>query len=234
MQSANINNNAPSTDKKNAKKLRFRKNFIKNPNLSYLNIDSNFIYSEEDFKSQFTRYKNKNLFKLTEKEESYLTNIINEINFENSLKANEEFIELDINFYNKINNLRTRKVDDDEVTNYVKNKILNNTNRAGLSCRKIADSYFNETGKTIGKSTIHKIIRHKLGYRYLKTTNKSNYLKTNIAITSCLIFIKLIVKYLMRGFQFIYIDETSIQLNNNHYRCWRFPNEAIYFGDSKK
>ena len=56
---------------------------------------------------------------------------------------------------------------------YIKNKILASNNRQGISCRKLAASYESETGKHIGKSTVNNILRHKLGFRYLRTCKKS-------------------------------------------------------------
>ena len=96
---------------------------------------------------------------------------IDEINIANSLNNNDEYIELNIDIFNSINNLKkTLKSNNDSLVNYVKNKILTNKNRTSLSCRKLPFSYYIDTGNYIGKSTIHKIIRHKLGFHYLKTT----------------------------------------------------------------
>ena len=33
------------------------------------------------------------------------------------------------------------------------------------------------------------------------------------------------------GFRLIFLDESKIETTNNHYRCWRYKNEAIYFGN---
>ena len=107
-------------------------------------------------------------------------------------------------------------------------------NRTSLSCRKIASSYYADTGNYVGKTTVHKIIRHKLGFRYLKTIKKSNYLITYNGISGCLVFIKLIVRCLIKGFEFIYIDESSVETNNTHFRCWRKKSEHIFFGNCKK
>lgn len=232
----NHNSNGENKRKIQYKRKLIKKKFsIKNPKFSYLNISSTFIFTEEDYLKQLGEYKNRNLIKLSNEGEIFLKKIINEINIQNSIKNNEEFIELNVEMYNRINNFNSKtKYNDNELITYVKNKIQNNINRASLSCRKIASAYFEETGKYIGKSTIHKIIRHKLDYHYLKTTKKSNYLITYNGISASLVFIKVIIKCLKKGFQFIYIDESSVESNNTHFRCWRKQSEHIYFGNNKK
>ena len=78
---------------------------------------------------------------------------------------------------------------------------------------------------------IHKILRKSLGYRYLKTTYKTKKLKSEISILHCFYFIKCFAKCLKLDFHFIFIDESKIELSNNHLRCWRKENEQIMFGD---
>ena len=113
----NIENNL------NKKKIRARKIFIKNPKISYLNISSNFIFSEDDFLNQLMQFKNKNLIKLSAKEEYFLKMNIEEISIENSFNSGEEFLELNIDMYNSINNLKKKiKYNNDDLVNYVKKK----------------------------------------------------------------------------------------------------------------
>ena len=65
---SNIENNL------NKKKIRARRIFIKNPKISYLNISSNFIFSEDDFLNQLGQFKNKNLIKLSSKRRKLFKN----------------------------------------------------------------------------------------------------------------------------------------------------------------
>ena len=228
------NNDNHPISKHKYKKPSANKKFIKNPHISYLNINSHFIYSENDFQLQLEKLKNKNLIKLTKNEEEYLRNLINEISIFHSLKNNEQFIEINANMYDKINNFKKIDTSSDQLAKYIKEKILSNNSRIGISCRKLAASYTKDTGNPVGKSTIQKIIRHKLGYRYLKTVKKSNYLASDSGVCSCLVFIKIVVKALIQGFQLIFVDESSIESNNTHYHCWRMTDEHIFFGNSKK
>ena len=191
------NNGSHSTSSHKQRKPSANKKFIKNPKISFINLNSHFIYSEDDFKLQIEKLKNKNLIKLSKKEEDFLKQTINEIALFNSLNKNEFFVEINMEMYKKISNFHNNNSTGNELTNYIKQKIETNKNRIGISCRKLATSYLKDTGKYVGKSTVQKIIRHKLGYRYLKTVKKSNYLITDPGISSCLVFIKVIIKALI-------------------------------------
>ena len=69
------------------KRLRAKKHFVRNPLPLYFKISSHFIFSEFDFIKQFEKLKNKNIFKLTDEEEIFLTNKIKEISINSSLKV---------------------------------------------------------------------------------------------------------------------------------------------------
>ena len=105
--------------------------------------------------------------------------------------------------YNKISNFKKDEFSSNQLTNYIKEKMLSNKNRIGISCRKLATSYLKDTGNYVAKSTVQKIIRHNLGFRYLKTIKKSNFLITDPGICLCLVFIKTLIKSLIKGFELI-------------------------------
>ena len=48
------------------------------------------------------------------------------------------------------------------------------------------------------------------------------------------VFIKIFVRSIKLGFKPIFIDETKIEMKNNHFKIWRLRNEQIYFGNSSK
>ena len=66
------------------------------------------------------------------------------------------------------------KKKENELIEFIKNEINNNKNRSNISCRKLFHLYEIKTGKKIGKSTIHKFLRKKMNYRFLKTTYQTN------------------------------------------------------------
>ena len=136
--------------------------------------------------------------------------------------------------FNKINNFKIEPKHCSEINSFIKAKIEESKNRANISCRKLAKEYFKKSGKYVGKSTIHNILKYDLGLRYLKTIQKNNFLQNDEGILYCFCFIKTFIKCLKLGFQPIFLDESKIEMRNNHYRCWREKSETIYFGDSIK
>lgn len=213
------NDNGKLLKSKRTKKPGAYKKFIRNPNVSHLNIDSHFIYSDFDFKKKFQTLQNKNLLKLNEKEELFLSQKIMELRVINSINNNEEFVSLKISMAEKIKNFKPQINVNDELTSFIKNKILSSPNRAGISCRKLSTMYKNETGKYACKTKINNIIKKKLGYHFLKTSKKSNFLLTDYGTVLCFTFIKNLIRILRSGFEILFIDESSIQMNNSNFRC---------------
>ena len=203
---------------------------IQNPSISHFNINSHFIYSEKDFIEYFNTLNNKNLVKLNQDERKNLSNKIKEITLISNIDGINDFIEIDEILNNKINSFKLKNNKTDEVIDFIKSKIINSNNRANISCRKLCALYLQEKGRFVCKSTIHNIIKNKLGYHYLKTCKKSNFLKTDLGIFSCLTFIKIIYKSLVNGFDLIFVDESTVRLNNSSFKCWRHYSEQIYFG----
>ena len=151
-------------------------NNIKNPSISHFNISSHFIYSESDFLDYFRTSQNKNLIKLNKDELSFLKTNINEINLFTNLDKINEFIELDEDICKKIIDFKAVNNTEDDITKFIKDKIQNSKNRDSISCRKLSALYLKETGRFVCKSTIHKLMKNKLGLHYIKTCKKSNFL----------------------------------------------------------
>ena len=49
----------------------------------------------------------------------------------------------------------------------------------------------------------------------------------NILISLC--FIKILKRCLKLNYKIIYVDETSIQSNNNNFKIWRLSDETIFY-----
>ena len=47
-------------------------------------------------------------------------------------------------------------------------------------------------------------------------------------------FIKAIAKFIKTDFELVFLDESKIELINNHYKCWRRKEESIFFSQNKK
>lgn len=216
----NKNNTTVPSEKKNKNKCGAYKTFIRNPKISFLNINSHFIYGDTEFKKKFESLKNKNLLKLNENEISFLTRKINEIMIVNSMNNNEEFILLNNDIAEKIKNFKTKISSNDNLTNFIKEKLVNSKNRQGISCRKLSAMYFEETGKYACKTKINNIIKSKLC-----ASKKSYFLFIYLGRILCFSFIKL----LMTGFNLLFINKSSIQLNYSNYRFWRKYELQIFF-----
>ena len=93
----------------------------------------------------------------------------------------------------------------------------------------MAQSYQNETGKSISKTTIDNILRNTFKLSYLKTTIKNHKIVEDSGIFSAFYFVKTIVKYINLGFKLSYMDETSYLSVNNNFISWRERKEEIYF-----
>ena len=111
---------------------------------------------------------------------------------------------------------------------------FNKNNRTQFTLRKLAKQYKEETGIEISKSTIHNYLRKRMGYKYMKSTIKTDIILKNDNLLISFAFIKIIARCLKLGFSIIYCDESYIQSQNNDMRVWRKPNEDIYAPISKK
>lgn len=216
------------------KTLKYDKCFKDNPKINFFNLDSFFIYDQGDFLDYYDSLQQKNLIKLNPNEFSLLLNEINIIQLKISIKENETFIEMPKILLDSLNKLSQNQKIESEAENFIKNKIDNCKNRSEITCRKLSKLYTESTGKYISKSTVNNIIRDKLGYRFLKTTYKNNFLRSDKGTILCLCFIKVFCRLIKLGFNIIYLDESKIELRNTHLKCWRKKNETIYFADNNK
>jgi transposase len=207
--------------------------FLKNPDLSFFNNDSQFIYDIDEGINYIQNRENPNSLKLTQEEKENLLSIIRQIKIEQAKKNGEQLIIIDKYIADKLNTFSEVKSSKDPLTNYIKNQFSKMVNVHNLTCRKLSCQYFKDTGIKVSKSKVHKIIRH-LGYRYLKTTIKNNNILTEEHIISSLAFIKIVQRCLKLKIKLIYVDESSILSTNNNYRIWRFPNQEIFMKTPKK
>ena len=156
------------------------------------------------------------------------------IQLKQSINKNEKFIEIPKILLESLNNLKSFNKKETEVEIFIKNIIENSNNRGDITCRKLSKMYCDSTGKYISKSSVNTIIRKRLGYKFLKTTYKNNFLKSENGIILCLCFIKVFTRLLKLGFEIIFLDESKIELYNSHLKCWRKQNETIYFSNNHR
>lgn len=207
---------------------------INNPSINHFSIDSFFIYDQIDSFKYFESLSDKNKIKLNQNEISFLTDIYDQIKLFKGIKEGDKIISLDSKVYDSIISYFKIDVPKSDLSKFLEKKILNSKNRAKLSCRKLANEYFKETGIKVGKSTVNNKIRNELGFHYLKTTLKRNSIKQSSGIVGNFTFIKIFTRCLKLGFIPIFLDETKIELNNNHYKIWRFTHEQLCFNNFSK
>ena len=120
--------------------------------------------------------------------------------------------------------------ENNELINFVKKEIENNQNKERIRCMKLSSICEKQLGKKVSKSTIHNILRKKLNFRYLKTTYKTKKIEFDNNKLYSFFFIKVLAKSIKFNFEFIFIDESKIEIQNNHFRCWRHYDEQALFG----
>ena len=130
------NNNENSNDKsKNfiglkKKKKKYKYNFaLNNPSISNFSIDSHFIYSDNDFVSNFHNSLNKNIIKLTKIEMSFLHENIEKIRLLSS--SPDDLIVIDKDISLKFFNYEKKSDMNNEVIQFIKNKFQSSNNRCG-------------------------------------------------------------------------------------------------------
>jgi hypothetical protein len=207
---------------------------IDNPLINHFTISSFFIYDQIDNLKYFNSLKNKNNIKLNTEEIAFLNKIYDELKILKSVKHGDELITLDSKIYEQINSFFKIESSKFQLAKYLENKIINLSNRAQLSCRKLSNDYYKETGMKVSKSTINNVIRKQLGFHYRKSTLKRNITKHDSGIIANFTFIKTITRCLKLGFIPIFLDESKIELSNNHYKIWLYPNEQLCFNNSFK
>ena len=108
------------------------------------------------------------------------------------------------------------------------NQISKNKDSSKIGCRNLAELYTNTTGKIIHKSQMNNIMRNRLGLHYIKTCVKSSKLDSKESKFLSFGFIKTFIKEIKLGFKILFQDESII------FKCWRFINENIYYGNNLK
>ena len=168
------------------------KKLLKNPSISHFTIMSHFIYDLDEVEDFFKNTKNKNLLKVNEKEMKVLDNLIEEINMSKESENNTVFVTINTEIFNILRNYANIKEINDPLSLFIKKKFEDKEKRDLLSCRKLANQYFEETGNKTNRTTINNLIRKKFGYHYLKTIIKNKKIVSEYNKLISFTFIKII------------------------------------------
>jgi hypothetical protein len=110
-----------------------------------------------------------------------------------------------------------------------------NNNNKSFSCIKISNIYYDIYGDKISKITIYRILK-KLGYRFRKSSIKTNKLLGNISLRQTFFVLKIIIRIIKLGGEIVFLDESAFYNENNNMKLWRKEEQDIYFDiqESKK
>ena len=232
-----VNKKTPSTQVSKSATIKKKKKFrvsihlkyLKNPSISKFNLNSRFIYDLDEPEEYLKSVTDKNLIKPKKKYIDNMKERINLINLEKDAEKKSIFIKLPVNVYEGLKKFSQIKRNNSPLVYFLQNKFQNEKSRHNLTCRKLAEEYYNTTGRKTNRQTICNLIRNQLGYSYRKTTVKNGKINDNENILISCSFIKIISKCIFLGFKIIYVDESTISNKNNNYFCWRKKDEEILF-----
>ena len=146
--------------------------------------------------------------------------------YEEEINILPEFKNSFFKFAPGIKNLNKYKIIDDIIQSFKR--------RENITLKRICSKYEKMTNHTISKTQVYYILKNKIGYKYLKTTVKSNILANLSSKIRAFIFIKIVIRALFIKINIIFIDETNFQLENNHLKIWRHKNESPYFNSGNR
>lgn len=202
--------------------------YIKNPFITRFNEESIFIYDNDMAEEYLSTIKDKNLIKLNQKEVDIIQYLVDKISIEKVIFKNQNIIFIDKSLANDLNEHFKIEKTNDPLKSFLIEEIKNNKNHNDFTLRKLSKKYNELTGKKASRTTINLCLKKKLGFRYLKSTIKTNKLLEPKSILNSFAFIKIISRCIKLKYTIIYCDESCLQNNNNNYYFWRYPNEELY------
>ena len=228
-----LKNEDKTNDTKN--KASSLKIIINNPLLTHFNQDSHFVYDIDTVNVYISKVNNVNQLKLNDSEIDIIKTKIKLLQKEKECYKKNKIVYIEKGLAFDVESFMQEKIDSkDELTIFLEKTLTKNDERVNLSLRKLAKEYKDKTGLNVSKSTVHNYLRKKLGYKYLKSTVKTDEIIKNKNILISLSFIKIISRCLKFNFSIIFCDETYIQSRNNNLKIWRKSREEIVNKISKK
>ena len=205
------------------------------PDVLHINSDSFFIYDQSHALLHFMKLSNKNLMKVHDKDLDILKSEINKINSIKYMNQKNSIVEIPLQYAKQLETFKKVNVENkSNIIQFLIDTINSNKSREAISYRKLSKLYESKIGKKIRKNSIHYILRKQLNYRFLKTNYKTRKIESYNNKIHCFFYIKAFIRCLKLNFNFIFVDESKIELTNNHLRCWRKKEENIFFGNTSK
>lgn len=209
------------------------------PYMNSLSLISPFSFSEKNsfvynikFYNKFKRFSNSyNKYKLSEEEIYFLkTNITN---IEESFKILDSIYNnnIPIDYFQKLfPYIQPIEENKSQIKDKIENIMKNRNKHENISLLKIKEILKKKYNITISRTTIHRILRNKLKYRFRKTIVKNKDLDNLKYKIISFIFIKIIIRAMKLNMNFVFIDESNFSLVNNHYKTWKNNDETLHYG----
>lgn len=197
--------------------------------------NNNFIYIIKYYKL-FKKFVNSyDIYKITDDElfflEQNINNIKNSFNLLNT-KIDNNYVS---NYFQKLfPYIKKITPTENKETRIIKEIMINRKKNENISLLKIKEILKEKYKLILSKSSIYRILKNKLNYRFRKTVVKNKELNELKYVIISFIFIKIIIRAMELNFNFIYIDETNFCLENNHYKTWRTKDDNINFACKTK
>ena len=199
-----------------------------NPSITHFNSDSFFIFDIDEGARYLNSNKNPNSLKLSKNEIMTLINVIKSIKNEQIIQSGFKMISVKKSIIDKINDFFNISIKRDPLESFIIKKFEDPENRNNITCRKLAEEYYEKTEIKVSKSTINNIVNKKLGYKYIKTAFKNIKILSEENIITSLSFLKIMERCIRLNFQIIYLDESSIVSCNTKGYAWRKRNQDVY------
>ena len=196
---------------------------------------NSFIYNIKIYK-KFKKYANSyNNFKLNEEEKLFLSSNIENIKDSFNILGNKNYSNLVSDYFQKlfpyIEKINEKK---SKIIEIIEEIMINRKKQENISLLKIKEILKNKYNISKSKSTIYRLIKNKLRYRYRKTLIKNKSLDELKYKIISFIFIKIIVRAMKLNLNFVFIDESHFSLVNNHYKTWIREGESLHYGPKEK
>jgi hypothetical protein len=98
--------------------------------------------------------------------------------------------------------------------------VINHNDNKSLSCTKIAQVYSEKYGDIISRVTIYRILTEKLGYRFRKTSNKTNKLMVKESLKQTFLVLKIIIRIIKLVGELVFIDDSVFYNKNSNFKMW--------------
>ena len=201
-------------------------------NLNILNILDNesFFIRLTNPKNIIKGIKDLNILKPENDEMNILKNEILKLSILTEDLKDDNYIKIIPLFFDHLTNLNELFPINSDCAIKIKKIIDEYNGNKNLTLKMISKIYEEKYSKKISLTQIRRILKNHLKMHYRKTVLKNPRLSEGKYILMTFIFLKIILRFIKEGKNFIYLDETGFSLNNENLKLWRHKGEEILGG----